>query len=230
MTTRAGGQSAAPYDSFNLSIGVGDEPTAVAANRAMLAGALGLAPDAVVWMHQVHGSSVTVADGPVGGDIADTDALVTTRPGLALGVLVADCVPVLLADEQAGVIGAVHAGRLGAVAGVLPAAVQAMTDRGASAAALEVLLGPAICGGCYEVGGYVQAEVEQALPGSACRTRAGTPGVDLHRGLTGQLRALGVTSVAIDPRCTREDPDLYSHRRDQPTGRFAAVTWLDDSA
>lgn len=230
MTTRAGGQSAAPFDAFNLSAEVGDEPAAVAANRAMLAGALGLAPDGVVWMRQVHGAGVTVADGPVDGDVADTDALVTNRPGLALAVLAADCVPVLLADEDAGVIGAVHAGRQGAAAGVLPAAIKAMTDLGARPESLEALLGPAICGGCYEVGGYVQAQVEEALPGSACSTRAGTPGVDLHRGLTEQLRALGVTSVAIDPRCTHEDPDLYSHRRDKSTGRFAAVTWLDDSA
>jgi len=230
MTTRDGGHSAAPFDAFNLSGGVGDDPAAVTANREMLAGALGLAPNGVLWMHQVHGTGVTVVEGPADADIADTDALVTNRPGLALAVLAADCVPVLLADEQAGVIGAVHAGREGAVAGVLPAAIKAMTDLGARPEAMEVLLGPAICGGCYEVGGYVQAEVQEALPGSACRTRAGTPGVDLHQGLTGQLRALGVTSVAIDPRCTYEDPDLYSHRRDQPTGRFAAVTWLDDSA
>ncbi|MCW2632179.1 MAG: pgeF [Pseudonocardia sp.] len=230
MTTRDGGHSVAPFDAFNLSAGVGDDPAAVTANREMLAGALGLGTNRVVWMQQVHGTGVAVVDEPADGDLTDTDAMVTNRPGLGLAVLVADCVPVLLADEQAGVIGVAHAGRRGAVAGVVPAAIKAMTDLGARPEALEVLLGPAICGGCYEVGGHVQAEVEQALPGSACRTRAGTPGVDLHQGLTEQLRALGVTSVAIDPRCTFEEPDLYSHRRDRSTGRFAAVTWLDDSA
>ncbi len=227
LTTNAGGRSAAPYTSFNLSYGVGDDRAAVAANRSRLSRELGLPPDGIVWMQQVHGTRVAAVDGPSVTELAGTDAVVTARRGLALAVLAADCVPVLLADPAAGVVGAVHAGRVGAAAGVLPAAVAAMTRLGASPERIEVLLGPAICGGCYEVPAHVQAQVEDRLPGSAGPTTAGTPGLDLRAGLELQLVAVGVPLVGVDPRCTFEDQQLYSHRRQRPTGRFAAVTWLD---
>jgi YfiH family protein len=217
----------APYASFNLSFGVGDDRVAVAANRSRLCRELGLAVDGIVWMQQVHGNRVASVDGPTATAVAGTDAVVTARRGLALAVLAADCVPVLLADPAAGVVGAVHAGRAGAAAGVLPAAVHAMTRLGAAAERIEVLFGPAICGRCYEVPTELQAEVEDRLPGSACPTAAGTPGLDLRAGLELQLVALGVPLVGVDPRCTFEDQQLFSHRRQRPTGRFAAVTWLD---
>jgi polyphenol oxidase len=148
-------------------------------------------------------------------------------PGVGLAVLAADCVPVLLADPQAGVVGAAHAGRVGAVAGVVPATVRAMEALGARAGAIEVLLGPAVCGACYEVPAAMRADVEARLPGSAVRTRKGTPGLDIRAGLHRQLAELGVARIGVDPRCTMEDRDLYSHRRDARTGRLAAVTWLD---
>jgi|SRR5581483_8126565 len=234
VTTRAGGASRAPYDSFNLSAGVGDDPRAVERNRRRLAAAAGLTADTVRWMRQVHGTGVAVVEGPgrglddsVGGDHDGVDAMVTDRPGIALAVLAADCVPVLLADAAAGVLGAAHAGRVGAAAGVLTSTLEAMIRLGARPERIEALLGPAVCGGCYEVPEAMRAEVEARLPGSACRTGSGTPGLDLRAGLRAQLSALGVRRLDTDPRCTVEDPTLYSHRRDGRTGRLAAITWLD---
>ena len=227
ITTRAGGASRAPFDRFNLSTGVGDDPAAVAANRRRLASGLGLPAGNVVWMRQVHGIDAATVTGPPGQDLDGVDAVVTDRPGLALAVLSADCVPVLLADPEAGVLGAVHAGRAGAAAGVLPTAWEAMRALGARPDRAEALLGPAVCGGCYEVPAEMRDAVHAALPGSGCATRAGTAGLDLRAGLRRQLAALGVTRVDTDPRCTREDPTLYSHRRDGRTGRLAAVTWID---
>jgi polyphenol oxidase len=236
LTTRAGGASKAPFDSFNLSGGVGDDPRAVNLNRRRLATSIGLADDAVRWMNQVHGTRVAVVEGPGAGhddryhdsrDHEGVDAMVTRRPGIALAVLAADCVPVLLADPGAGVLGAAHAGRVGAASGVLAATLEAMSALGARPERTEVLLGPAVCGDCYEVPAAMRAEVAAVLPGSECRTTSGTAGLDLRAGLRAQLASLGVTRVDTDPRCTVEDPTLYSHRRDGRTGRFAALTWLD---
>jgi hypothetical protein len=230
VTTRAGGASGPPYDSFNLGTGTGDDSEHVARNRRRLAAGIGLTEDRLVWMEQVHGSAVTRVDGPRRVAVPGTDALVTTRPGLALVALVADCVPVLMADPRARVIAAVHAGRAGAAAGVLPAALDAMRAAGARTDRVEVLLGPAVCGTCYEVPPELQAEVERRLPGSACLTRAGTAGLDLRAGLWRQLAEAGVARIGVDPRCTVEDPQLYSYRRDGVTGRLAAVIWLDPTA
>lgn len=225
VTSRSGGVSRPPYASFNLGDHVGDDPAAVAANRDRLAGAAGLRPDRLVWMQQVHGAAVATVDGPRPGPVPDTDGLVTATAGLALAVLVADCVPVLLAAPTA--VAAVHAGRVGAAAGVVPAAVRAWEAAGADLAAGDALLGPAVCGACYEVPAAMRDEVEAALPGSATTTRRGTPGLDLRAGLARQLAGLGVARVVTDSRCTAEDPELFSHRRDAPTGRQAALIWLE---
>jgi YfiH family protein len=227
VTTRAGGGSAPPYDSFNLGAGSGDDPDAVAANRTRLADELGLAPDHLVWMEQVHGRNAVVVDGPRPAPVEVTDALVTAVPGLAVVALVADCVPVLLGDPVAGVVGAVHAGRVGARVGVVPAALEAMRDAGADIERVEVLLGPSVCGECYEVPAAMRDDVEAHLPGSACRTRTGTPGLDLRAGLWRQLADLGVARIGVDPRCTVEDRTLFSYRRDGTTGRLAALTWVE---
>jgi YfiH family protein len=227
VTSRSGGVSTGPYASFNLGDHVGDDPAAVAANRRRLADAAGLAPDHVLWMEQIHGATVQVVDGPRTGPVEATDGLVTATPGIAVAVLVADCVPVLLADPAHGVVAAVHAGRVGAAAGVIPRAVEAFRSAGGDPATSDVLLGPAICGACYEVPADMQAAVEARLPGSAVRTRRGTPGLDLRAGLARQLAGLGVERIVTDPRCTAEDPDLYSHRRDGTTGRQAGVAWVE---
>ena len=236
VTTRAGGRSTGPFARFNLSAGVGDDPAAVAANRRRLATELGVR--GVVFLDQVHGTQVAVVDAvprPGDPDRPGSDAAVTALPGVALAVLSADCVPVLLADPRAEVVGVAHAGRVGAAAGVLPRTLEAMTALGAHAGDCDALLGPAVCGACYEVPAAMRDEVETTLPGSATCTRRGTPGLDLRAGLRAQLAALGVGRVGVDPRCTVEDPDLYSHRRATGrggpgrTGRLAAVTWLDPS-
>jgi YfiH family protein len=148
-TTRAGGVSKPPFDTFNLGDHVGDEPEAVAANRKRLAAAIGLEEDRVIWMNQVHGDRVMRVDGPRVTAVEATDALVTTTPRLALAVVTADCVPVLLADARSGVLAAVHAGRVGAQRGVVARAVEAMQAAGADVDDVSVLLGPAVSGPNY---------------------------------------------------------------------------------
>jgi YfiH family protein len=226
-TTRAGGVSARPFDTFNLGDHVGDDPAAVAANRKRLANSIGLAEDAVVWMNQVHSADVVLVDGPRDSAVDRTDALVSTTRGLALAVVSADCVPVLLADARAGVIGAAHAGRVGAQIGIVPRTVEEMVKAGAAVADISVLLGPAVSGRNYEVPAEMADEVEAVLPGSRCRTAKGTPGLDIRAGLARQLATMGVTSIDIDRRCTVEDRALFSHRRDALTGRLASLVWME---
>ncbi|MDZ4268726.1 MAG: peptidoglycan editing factor PgeF, partial [Mycobacterium sp.] len=173
-----------------------------------------------------HGTHVEVVDSD-DRTIDDTDGLVTTTPMLALAVVTADCVPVLMADARAGVVGAVHAGRLGAARGVVPRALETMVAAGAHVGDVSVLLGPAVSGVNYEVPAEMAAEVERSLPGSRTTTRRGTPGLDLRAGIAAQLRTLGVTAIDIDPRCTAADRNLFSHRRDAPTGRLASLVWLE---
>ena len=227
VTTRSGGVSKGPYESFNLGDHVGDEEKAVVANRARLAEGIGLTPDRLVWMEQVHGRTVATVDGPQIEPLEATDAVVTKQPGLGLVVLTADCVPVLLGDQEAGVIGAVHAGRVGARVGVVVEALKAMMAQGAELERIEVLLGPAVCGECYEVPADMQKDVEKHLPGSASKSRKGTPALDLRAGLWNQLASAGVGKIGVDPRCTFEERDLFSHRREAPTGRLASVIWVE---
>lgn len=226
-TTRAGGVSKPPFDTFNLGDHVGDDPAAVSANRSRLAAGIGLPGDRVVWMNQVHGDRIQVVDGPRGAAVDDTDGLVTATPRVALAVMTADCVPVLLADARAGVVAAVHAGRVGAQRGVVARAVETMLTLGSRRGDISALLGPAVSGRNYEVPEAMAAEVEAVLPGSRTKTASGTPGLDLRAGIAGQLRGLGVTSVDVDPRCTVADPSLFSHRRSAPTGRLASLVWME---
>ncbi len=230
LSTRRGGFSAPPFDSFNFGLHVGDSPESVARNRSRLATELGVELADLVWMEQVHGRSVQVISGRVESPVEVTDALVTATPGLVLVVQVADCVPLLLWDERARVIGAVHCGRQGLRLGVAEQAITAMVGLGASVESINALLGPAICGQDYEVPQHMQTDVEKYAPGSAVRTRQGTSGLDIRAGLAGQLKSLGLQSIEIDPRCTAEDADLFSHRGDGGrTGRQIAVVWIEGS-
>lgn len=226
-TTRAGGVSAPPFDSFNLGDHVGDDPAAVAANRKRLADAV--SADAIVWMNQVHGDRVVTVDGPQDSAINDADAMVTTVPGLALAVVTADCVPVLMGDARSGVVAAAHAGRIGAQIGIVPRTLEAMLAAGAHVEDISVLLGPAVSGRNYEVPEAMAAEVEASLPGSRTTTSRGTPGLDLRAGIVRQLKGLGVTAIDVDPRCTVADTNLFSHRRQAPTGRLACLVWMEPS-
>ncbi|MBF6469107.1 peptidoglycan editing factor PgeF [Nocardia beijingensis] len=229
-TTRSGGFSAPPYDSFNLGDHVGDDPVAVRRNRDRLAEGIGLPPERLVWMEQIHGRNVEIVDGPRAEPVPATDALVTTEPGLALVVLTADCVPILLSDDQAGVIAAVHAGRIGARIGIVPRVLEAMVAAGARLERVGALLGPAASGRQYEVPAAMRADVEAHLPGSATTTVRGTPGLDLRAGISRQLTEAGVGAIAVDPRCTIEDHTLFSHRRGAPTGRIGGVIWMEATA
>lgn len=223
---RAGGVSGRPYESLNLGLGVGDDPAAVAANRKALAGACGLAVADLAWMRQVHGADVCYLGAGTSSPPGPVDAIFTDVPGRALCVLVADCVPVLIADPVARIAGAAHAGREGLVAGVVPALVSAMIAAGASPARMRALTGPAICGGCYEVPPDLQARVSAAVPQARCKTLDGTAGLDIPAGVRAQLAAAGIGWVRSAPECTRESDDLFSYRRDGVTGRFAGLVWL----
>jgi polyphenol oxidase len=171
-------------------------------------------------MRQVHGRGVRLVEGTAAAR-PEADALVSTRTDTVLVVRVADCVPVLLADPDAGVIGVAHAGRPGLVAGVVPAAVAVLRDQGAEH--LTAWLGPHVCGGCYEVPEAMQAEVAELLPETRATTRWGTPSLDIGAGVRAQLEAADVTVVDV-ATCTRESPDLYSYRRDGArAGRFAGL-------
>ncbi|MGW7288837.1 peptidoglycan editing factor PgeF [Streptomyces sp. NPDC054847] len=229
FTDRWGGVSAVPYEELNLGGAVGDDPAAVLANREIAARSLGLAPESVVWMNQVHGNDVAQVDGPwPTPDVPAVDALVTARRGLALAVLTADCTPVLLADPVAGVVGAAHAGRPGMIAGVVPAAVEAMRKLGAEPERMIARTGPAVCGRCYEVPEQMRSEVAAVEPAAWSETSWGTPAVDVTAGVHAQLEALGVRDRRQSGVCTLESRDHYSYRRDRTTGRLAGYVWLED--
>ncbi|WP_108934423.1 peptidoglycan editing factor PgeF [Streptomyces ardesiacus] len=228
FTDRWGGVSAVPYEELNLGGAVGDDPAAVTANRELAAKSLGADPARVVWMNQVHGADVAVVDAPWGDrPVPRVDAAVTAERGLALAVLTADCVPVLLADPVAGVAAAAHAGRPGLVAGVVPAAVRAMTGLGADPARIVARTGPAVCGRCYEVPEEMRADVAAVEPAAYAETSWGTPALDVSAGVHAQLERLGVRDRTQSPVCTRESKDHFSYRRDRTTGRLAGYVWLD---
>jgi len=235
FTGRGGGVSPAPYDTLNLGGAVGDDPAAVAENRRLAARACGLADGRLAWMRQVHGVAVRYAGaGTAGHDtpgcggetLPEADASFTDVPGLGLGVLVADCAPVLLADPQARIVGVAHAGREGMAEGVVTELLSAMSAAGADPARMHAAIGPHICGGCYEVPAEMRDRVAGKVPEAGCVTRKGTPGVDVGAGVGAQLARAGVATVIGDPRCTAETPSLYSYRRDGRTGRLAGLIWL----
>lgn len=223
---RSGGVSGAPYESLNLGLWVGDDPDAVAANRRVLARTCGLAERDLAWMRQVHGTDVCYLGAGTAQPPGPVDAIFTDVPGRALCVLVADCLPVLIADPVARIVGAAHAGREGMVAGVVPALVSAMAAAGASPDRMRALTGPAICGDCYEVPPELQERVCAAVPQARCQTLDGTTGLDIPAGVRAQLAGAGVAWVRSVARCTKESADLFSYRRDGVTGRFAGIVWL----
>ncbi|WP_328912893.1 MULTISPECIES: peptidoglycan editing factor PgeF [unclassified Streptomyces] len=230
FTDRWGGVSAVPHDSLNLGGAVGDDPAAVRTNRERAAAALGRDPGRVVWMRQVHGREVAVVDAPWGAEVPAVDALVTARADLTLAVLTADCVPVLLADPRAGVVAAAHAGRPGLVAGVVPAVVEAMIGQGAETGRIMALLGPSVCGKCYEVPAEMRENVAAVVPEAYAETSWGTPAVDVSAGVRSQLACCGVRLMDGPAVCTLESTDHFSYRRERVTGRLASYVWLDGNA
>lgn len=233
FTTRAGGVSGPPWSTLNLGTAVGDDPADVARNRALVDEVAG---GRVTFVSQVHGRAVAVLPGahrdggrlaPGVGTSTEADALVASRVDGPVGVYVADCVPVLLADPSTGVVAAVHAGRPGVETGVVGEAVRAMVAAGAEAASLRAAVGPSVCGLCYEVPRDLRDRVAAAVPATWATTGWGTPGLDLPAGVLAQLAESGVTQTVHLDRCTRTDDVFFSHRRASAdglaTGRFAAV-------
>ena len=210
----------------NVSLTVGAPDVGA---RAGLAAAVGVEPAALVFMQQVHGhdvATVDIGDRGRGLDdhadgVAGVDALVTRATDTALVVLVADCVPVLLADPSRSVA-AVHAGRGGVVRGVVPAALDAMAPD--EPARVEARIGPAISGCCYEVPADLVEQVAADHPVARATTTWGTPALDLPAAVEAQLRARGVERIGRTGGCTRcTGAEWFSHRRDPGAGRQAGV-------
>ena len=214
--TREGGVSAGPYDSLNASASSADDPGAVAENRARIARALGAEPSRLLGLRQVHGADVVTVIKPwAAGAGPRADAMVTRLPGLALGIVTADCAPVLLADGSAGVVGAVHAGWRSAVGGVLEATIAAMAALGADARRIAAAIGPCIRQPSYEVGadlrGALGADGEPFLQPGA---RPGHWQFDLPGYCAMRLRDVGgVGVVDVVDADTLPDPRFWSHRR-----------------
>ena len=229
VTTRlVPGASQPPFAAFNLGAHCGDDPAAVVANRAALVARLHL-PSAPHWLRQVHGSDVAVFDQPArsGDDPAVADAAATRVPGVVLCVLTADCLPVLVCADDGSEIAAIHAGWRGLAAGVIERCVERMQT---PVERLMFWLGPAIGPGSYEVG----AEVRDAFTGANAAaaatfvpTRPGHWHCDLYALARQRLATLGARRIVGGGFDTLGDPCFYSHRGQQPTGRFASLIWID---
>ncbi len=202
-----------------LALGDAADATVRSAALAEVAAATGARPQV---MRQVHGRVVRRVRASL-EEPPEADGLVTDEPGVALLTRAADCVPVLLADADDGVVGAAHAGRPGVAAGVVPAVVAEMRALGAET--VTAWVGPHVCGGCYEVPGPMREEVAALVPETWATTTWGTPALDLGAGVRAQLTAAGCT-VRVVAGCTREDARWPSYRRDGgAAGRFAGVVW-----
>ncbi|MEZ5185899.1 MAG: polyphenol oxidase family protein [Candidatus Nanopelagicales bacterium] len=215
VTDRTVGASQGAFAFNNLAVHVGDDPDAVTVNRAALGRALGV--PAVVFARAAHGRDVAYVEA-VTADVEGVDGLFTDRTDVAIAAQGADCVMVGVCTAD-GWIAAVHCGWRGLVVGVVPATLRALTVAGAALQGAVAHLGPSICGKCYKVDDRRAAEVAHAAP-AAVVTMGSQRGVDVRVGVLEQLRAAGVNAT-WDPRCTAEDPRLYSHRRDGVTGRQA---------
>ncbi len=210
-------------DAGNLALHVGDDPEAVRLRRARLEQEIGVSAGSLRFMNQVHGTDVVLMDAV--SPAPEADAMVSR--GTPLAVMVADCIPVILAgvSTDGPVLAVAHAGRPGLASGVIPAALERMASLGATD--IRAWLGPSICGRCYEVPGAMQEEVVAAVPATRSTTSWGTPGLDLPAGARSQLENAGVTVEYSGP-CTLETPSLYSYRRDRHTGRFAGLVWCHE--
>jgi purine-nucleoside/S-methyl-5'-thioadenosine phosphorylase / adenosine deaminase len=218
FTDRHGGVSPPPYDTLDLSRTRAASQPDLAENFRRLARAF--AVDGFATMRQVQGADVAVVSS-VDDPQPAADALVTSAPDVALCVRVGDCVPLVLADPDSGVIAVAHAGRAGIVAGVVAATVATMRADGAEA--VTAWVGPHVCGDCYEVPAQMRTDVSVVAPAAFACTTKGTASVDLGAAVTAQLAAVGC--VVIDRSvCTLESADFYSYRRDgNSSGRFAGL-------
>ena len=214
---RRGGVSSGIYASLNAGAGSGDDPVAARENRRRIAAAFGAELDRLVGVHQVHSPTAVTIDAPWPGERPHADALITTTPGLVLSVLSADCAPVLLADTEAGVIAAAHAGWKGALAGVLESAIALMQAHGADPRRIAAAIGPCIHQASYEVGPEFEARFTETnprydrffAPGRNGKRQFDLPGFCVER-----LQQAGVGQIEVLPLDTCALPDaLFSHRR-----------------
>ncbi|MBT0958171.1 peptidoglycan editing factor PgeF [Alphaproteobacteria bacterium KMM 3653] len=232
--TRRGGASSGVFAGLNCGQGSSDQAAAVATNRARVAEAMGVGPDHLQSVHQVHSPDVVTVTAPL-SDKPKADGMVSATPGMALGILTADCQPVLFADQEAGVIGACHAGWRGARDGVMEATIDAMVALGAQRGGITAVIGPCISQAAYEVGmefveGFVDDDPESArffAGGAEGKAQFDLPGYSLAR-----LRETGIASAEWTRHCTYSDPDrFFSYRRsvhakDADYGRLISVITL----
>lgn len=233
MTTRQGGVSLAPFDSFNLRAAVGDDPHAVAHNQRLLVDAIGATP---VYLNQVHGANVvrlTAADRAADAPIHDADGSVTTEPGIACTAQVADCLPVLFAAPGGRAVGAAHAGWRGLAAGVLEATLAQVCDAArCEPGEVQAWLGACIGPAQFEVGADV-LEAFGASPQANVSPRFVAKGTgkwyaDLPALARDRLQAAGVHAIGGGRWCTVSEPSrFFSFRRDRVTGRMAAFIWIE---
>ncbi|MDD2685903.1 MAG: peptidoglycan editing factor PgeF [Gallionella sp.] len=223
QTTRSGGVSNTPYASLNLGTHVGDVPRAVAYNRQQLSS---LMPSEPVWLEQVHG--VVVANADAAGCLPQADAAVARRKSSVCVVMTADCLPVLLCDDNGSVVGAAHAGWRGLCEGVIEQTVRAM---GVPPSSLMAWLGPAISQAAFEVGAEVRAAFMQH---DANAENAFVPApenkfmADIYQLAKLRLQALGITRVYGGDLCTYRDAGrFFSYRREGQTGRMGTFIWLE---
>lgn len=215
----------------NLALHVGDDPAEVLRRRELLEAEAGLVPGGFQYMNQVHGNTVAYIGDTAGSTAAGAggptaDAMVSS--GRPLAVMVADCVPVVLAGTAPTgkpILAVSHAGRPGVAGGVIPATVARMRAEGA--VDIRAWIGPSICGSCYEVPEGMRDDVAAAVPATWCTTSWGTPGLDLPAGARSQLEDNGVTVEYSGP-CTLETPELFSYRGNPATGRFAGLVWASE--
>ena len=226
-TTRGGGMSEAPFDSFNLATHVGDDAHRVAENRRLLR-SQGSLPDEPCWINQTHGTRVVILEDE---DNRDADAAVSRSPGIVAVVMTADCLPILLCNQGGTEVAAVHAGWRGLQSGVVQSALGAMNS---SPASLMAWIGPAISQACFEVGNEVrEAFMESTGEALTCFSKHGAGHwlCDLAGLAELILRQQGVTEILKDLHCSYRDQDLfYSYRREAVTGRMASLIWINSEA
>jgi hypothetical protein len=219
--TRAGGVSEGIYAQLNCGPGSSDAAASIAANRARVAAHLGSRHTDVVTLYQVHSATALAVTTPIAAaDRPKADAVVTKTPGLAIGVLTADCAPVLFADADAGVVGAAHAGWRGAVSGVIEATIVEMERLGATRARIRAACGPAINQAAYEVGPEFEAELVQSCADNKqffSRSDASArPHFDLPGYVESRLKAAGIGQIERQSRCTyANESNFFSYRRSQ---------------
>jgi len=233
ITNRHGGFSQPPFDSLNLGLHVGDDLATVQKNRDALKAVL---PNEPIWLNQVHGTQVIDADNANAClDVASADASVTSTPGRVLAIMTADCLPVLLAGSDGKVVGAAHAGWRGLAAGVIEQTVALMRAKQSNGekAQAEILayLGPAIGPHAFEVGSEVRDIFMVQNPSSAaCFEQLQEKGkylADIYGLACLRLNALGIEHIEGGGECTLQDPDYFSYRRDQQTGRMGSFIWIE---